>query len=333
MIHLSPDIWNRLSGEKPPGELLWARFAAPGTTKRLIAALDGNARRHFLVHLNADEEELQDIQSRGLGVTTRLLALPNHEAGKYLDVICNDPSGHDAFDIIGAEIADRIAKGDETPAEIVARVFAKWRRFWGQVTKQVLSNEELKGLFAELWFLSTWLIPKVGPEEAISRWRGPYGSRHDFEWPGKSIEVKATTSIRGRLHHINGLDQLEPPDKGYLMLFSLRLREESSATNTLPSIIVACRALLDEAPRALDQFERGLAQANYSPAHENEYSQLHLRIVDEVLFRVEENFPKLTPESFRAGIPKGIERIEYEINLDGFDHLILAKSAAAMPLL
>lgn len=331
MSRVAPDVWMRLAGERVQGETLWARRAAPDVSERLVAALDADGRRHLLVLLAEGEGDLQDAQSRGLEVSTRELVMPGHEAGRYLDIACHDAAGHEAFDLIGGELAERLASKQETAPEIVARVLAKWRRFWGQLPRQMLSREEQLGLFAELWFLSVWLIPRAGAAESVIHWRGPSGSRHDFEWLGRSVEVKATTSTRGRIHRINGLDQLTPPAQGDLLFFSLRLREEGGATNTLPAMVAACRSQLEQEADALSRFEGTLAQTGYSPTHEDEYAKLRLRVVEEGLFRVEADFPRLTPASFLGSVPPGIERVEYEVNLAVCAHLMIASNAAAMP--
>ena len=325
---IAPEIWTRLAGERPQGETLRARRAAPDIAERLVAALDTESRRHLLILLQDGEDELEDRQSRGVMAWTRELTVPEHAPGRYLDVVCLDAAGHEAFDLIGGEIAERLAAGQETAPQAVTRVLAKWRRFWGQLPRQMLSREEQLGLFAELWFLSVWLMPRVGAVEAVSRWRGPSGARHDFEWPTRAVEVKATTLTRGRIHRIHGLEQLAPPDKGDLLLFSLRLHEEGGATNTLLSVIAACRTILEADADALSRFESMLAQAGWSPAHADEYAKLRLRVVEEGLFRVEGDFPRLTPASLPSGVPKGVERVEYEINLDVCGHLLIATNAA-----
>ena len=252
--------------------------------------------------------------------------MPGHATGRYLDITCQDSSGHEAFDMIGGELAERLAAGRETAPEVVARVLSKWRRFWGQPPKQLLSRQEQIGLFAELWFLANWLIPKTGCGNAISAWRGPLGSRHDFEWAGRSIEVKATTSTRGHIYHINGLDQLAPPDSGDLLFYSLRLREEGGALHTLPSVVVCCRDLLANEAQVLSLFENSLAQIGYSPAHEEEYAKAKYRVVEEGLFTVIQDFPRLLLTSFSSGLPAGVERVEYEVNLAGFAHLRIAQN-------
>lgn len=325
---IAPEIWTRLARERPQGEALRARRAIPDVTERLVAALDAESRRHLLILLEDNEGALEDRQSRGVIVWTRELTMPSHAPARYLNIVCLDAAGHEAFDLIGGEIAERLAAGQETAPQAVARVLAKWRRFWGQLPRQMLSREEQLGLFAELWFLSVWLIPRVEAAEAVSRWRGPVGARHDFEWPTRSVEVKATTSTRGRIHRIHGLDQLAPPDKGELLLFSLRLHEEGGATNTLPSVMATCRAALEVDADALGRFESLVVQAGWSPAYDDEYAKLRLRIVEEGLFRVERDFPRLIPASLPSGIPRGIECVEYEINLDVCGHLLVATCAA-----
>lgn len=330
VTHIAPEVWSRLSNEKATGESLWARRAMPDVSERLLAALDTGGIRHLLILLTDAEPDIHDQQSRGIAVETRELAVPGHEPGRYMDITCVDDAGRDAFNIIGGEIVERLASGRETAPDVVTRVLSKWRRFWGQFPLQILSRERQLGLFAEVWFLSFWLIRITGRGEAVRRWRGPLGARHDFEWPGRSVEVKATTSIRGRIHHINGLEQLALPELGTLLLFSLRVREEGGATNTLPSVVASCRSALSPDGDALSRFEGLLTQAGYSVTHEDEYAKLRVRVLDEGLFRVEDDFPRVTEDSFPNGVPNGVDRVEYEINLDVCSHLLIARSADSL---
>jgi hypothetical protein len=74
-----------------------------------------------------------------------------------------------------------------------------------------------------------------------------------------------------------------------------------------------------------------LGQVGYSPTHDEEYAKLRLRVVEEGLFQVRDDFPRLTGAQFTVGIPSGVERVEYEINLSGFDHLCIATRATDAP--
>lgn len=327
MSRIAPEVWARLGDGPPTGENLTARVAVPDVTDRLLAALDAEGQRHLLIALALGEGDHHDSESRGVRVMTRELSLAEQPMGRYLDIVCHDAAGRDAFDLVGGELAERLADAAEEPRICVAKVLARWRRFWGQLPRQLLSREAQLGLFAELWFLCFWLLPRVGAAGSIARWRGPFGARHDFEWPGRSVEVKATASTRGALHRINGLDQLAPPDQGELLFFSLRLRDEAGATNTLPELINTCRTALAIDDDALTRFEASLVLAGHSALHDEEYEKLRLRVVAEELFSVHGEFPRLTLETFSGHLPAGIERVEYEINLSGFEHLRLAHTS------
>jgi hypothetical protein len=329
---LADDVWARLGTDVPKGEELTARLAAPDVTDRLLAGIDAEGRRHLLVQLRPADAEMRDVQSRGLSVVTSDLLVSGREIGKYIDMVCNDLSGYDALDVIGGELGERLADGREGPADTVAKVLAKWRRFWGQLPRDALSREAQLGLFAEVWFLAFWLAPRVSQLEAVNRWRGPFGARHDFEWPSRSIEVKATTSTRGSVHRIHGIDQLAPPESGDLLLFSLQLREEAGSTYSLPNLISECRSKLEADDAAVTTFETGLVEAGYSPAHDDEYARLRVRIVAEALYRVEGDFPRLTVAQLSGGLPAGIEHVDYEINLGGFKHLLEATDPEAVNL-
>lgn len=324
MSRISLEVWAQLESARPTGENLTARLAVPDLTDRLQCALDAEGRRHLLIALTADDDTLIDEQSRGLSVRTRELSIEGAPPTRRLDLKCEDAAGYGAFDLIGGEIATLLAAAAQSPAGIVRRVLAKWRRFWGQPPRTLLSREQQLGLFAELWFLLFWLLPRTGAADSVSRWRGPFGGRHDFEWLGRSVEVKAST--RGAIHHINGIEQLAPPEEGDLLFFSLRVRDEAGATNNLPNLIVLCRAALATDADALTRFESTLALAGHSMEHDEEYAKLRLRVTNEELFSVGENFPRLTPASFSAGLPPGIEHVDYEINLGGFEHLRLARA-------
>lgn len=332
---MSPDIsdvWTQLERSNPVGEKINAKPALPDITKKFFFAVDSERKRHVLIPLSTNETGYDDRNSRGLVVITRELRIQDRESERYLDIECRDSAGYPAFDIIGLEIATELARAQLPPAEIVRRVLSRWRRFWGQIPREMLSREELLGLVAEIWFLSHWLIPSVGPIEAIKRWMGPHGARHDFEWPGQSIEVKASSSSRGRIHHIHGLEQLEPPEGGELFLFSLLIHVEGGGGNSLPLLISECRNLLDPDAEAVIEFETALFRTGYSPAHDDEYSKILFRITDEALFQVNGNFPRLLESSIAGGVPSGIERVEYEINLNSFGHLIVARSYSEITL-
>jgi hypothetical protein len=320
MTILPRDVWEKLCGSKIDGLALAARMAVPDVCGFFFAALDTDGRRHFLVKLGAGDASLTDKQSRGIQVATREMAVSGSELAKYIDIVCLDSVGHEVFQLIGGELVERLRQNAD-PIESVRQVLAKWRRFWGQLPKEVLSKSEQIGLFGELWFLKHWVMQICDRGESVCRWRGPLGSRHDFEWIGTSVEVKATTAAGGVIHHINGVEQLLPPDEGSLFLLSVRLREEVNARFSLSLLIAECRYILKEDADALHDFDLKLFKVGYSPSHDEEYSKVRFHIVHELLYRVQDNFPRITPKTFVNGVPPGIGAVGYDINLNGFGFL------------
>jgi hypothetical protein len=331
MILSFSEKWLQLEQDLPLGDLLNARLAS-NESDSLYLAIDAEGMRHLLLILSENDEELQDESSKGLSVVTRELTQFSEHLTRWIDIKCIDPNGISILDSICEDIIHQLIADLRSPAEIVKRVLSKWRRFWGALPTVVFSRDELLGLFGELWFLSQWLLPFQTHLAVVKSWRGPYASRHDFEFTENSIEVKVTSSSRGRVHSINGFDQLNPPESGRLYLFSMQVREEAGASNTLPSVIEHCRIQLANDPETLEIFERSLFQTGYSDLHDAEYDKVKFRIAESVLFRVEDDFPRLTDGNFVNGLPKGIERIDYEINLNTFDNLIFATAPSLFSL-
>jgi len=216
-----------------------------------------------------------------------------------------------------------VEQGADAP-DAVRSTLARWRRFWGAAPTGGLTDQEIRGLFGELWFLAVWLLPHG--HDQIGHWLGPTGTRHDFQWSDLAVEAKATTSIRGHVHRINGLEQLDTPSDGRLLLFSLRMREEATASNTLLSLIETITTALDDDGQALDGFESRLVQAGYSPLEADRYAEIRFRVINERLYEVGEDFPRLSAASFVDGLPAGVERVEYEINLDSCPDAMIATS-------
>lgn len=330
MSRIDGAVWERLSNDTASGESLLARHAAPDATHQLLAAIDAEGRRHLLVELREGEAQLTDRQSRGISVTTRDLSLDAASAHAYVDVVCHDSTGHDLFDLIAGEIAEQLASETAASPDVVGRVLSKWRRFWGNLPREVLSPEAQLGLFAELWFLLNWIEPTIGGKAAVSYWRGPLGARHDFEWALGSVEVKATRSQRGHIHFIHGLEQLLPPSEGNLYLFSLNVREEPAGTESLVTMMQRGGEILGADLDALGELERLAARVGYSPAHHDDYDKSRFRIVSERLYSVASGFPSITPISFTDGVPEGVERVEYEINLGAAGGFLLFGEPTAL---
>jgi hypothetical protein len=325
MPAVTPESWRALPAQSD----VYAQLAAEAIVgvDGAFLAVDHEGTRHLLLAADADGEPVSDERSRGIRAITRPLSVQGQPERQFIDVLCAVGGGQDVFNLVATAIVEQVAQGGDT-RDAVQNTLSRWRHFWGASPESGLTAQEVRGLFGELWFLAVWLLPHG--HDQLRHWLGPTGARHDFQWSALAVEAKATTSVRGHVHRINGLDQLDTPADGRLCLFSLRLREEATASNTLVSLIDRITAELGDDTDALDGFETRLMQTGYSPTQADLYAELRFRVINERLYEVTDDFPRLSAASFPYGLPSGIERVEYEINLDACPDVMIASSPSEL---
>ena len=296
----------------------------------MLCALNSAGDRFFLVPVGVNEEDLVDDTTRGLRVSTQQLEISGEKAQRYISVQCSDPGAHDLFDVVGAELLTAIANGPKRPRDAARFVLNRWKRFWADVPRSVMQDEDVAGLFGELWFIHVWLSTYIGIGAAVKIWRGPFGARHDFESKASSVEVKTTTSRSSRTHHVNGIDQLTRPDGGPLFLFSLVIQREGGATNSIVILIDTIRSLLQGNPDIASVFDDALAKIGYSDAFRQHYAQMTYRVVNSLLFEVGGPFPRLTRDQLRSGeLMPGVSEVDYRIELGPLTPLAVAERPEA----
>jgi hypothetical protein len=186
----------------------------------------------------------------------------------------------------------------------------RWRRLLER-GPQGLSGAELRGLIGELSVLLRLVLPQMQPIEAISSWTGPLSAAQDFMLPsGLRLEVKAierhAESVR-----INGLRQLDAGGDP-LKLVAVRVEKtgrEAPGAETAARLVEKVKVAIAGDTRAVDEFERLLGFAGWTPSCDGD--DLTLRIVAIEEYQIDNTFPRLTT----ATVPQGILDAEYIIRL------------------
>lgn len=309
--------WSHLDPSRiREGELV-GRRPLPDAAGEMLCALNRAGSRYFLVPIDADEEDLVDDGIQGLKIATECLQISGEQSRRYVSVLCGDQSAHDLFDVVGAELITAVGNMPKSPREATRLVINRWKRFWSAAPRSVLDDGEIAGLFGELWFMHVWLAPSIGVPAAAKAWRGPFGSRHDFESKAMSVEVKTTTARNYRTHLINGIDQLAPPEIGPLLFFSLAISPERGATNSLVVLVDAIRTALQLDPEVADVFDVALANAGYSDAFRSFYAEKTYRVAGGLLYEVDGLFPRLTRDQLASSaLLPGVSEVKYRVTLD-----------------
>jgi hypothetical protein len=299
----------------------WRELPLPTSTSQLEAgevedgsgvwvARDSANRQHLLVRV-PDGVDLDVTGTHGLSVGVARHRIPNQPDAFYIDLVCLDQAVAATFAAVAADIAEEaVAAGPDARRSHVVSALNEWRWFWG-VDPTQLSASDAIGLFGELWFLIRWAGVSG---EAIQAWDASNGARHDFQWPERSVEVKATSRSGSAVHTIAHLEQLEDAETGDLYLYSLRVARDALAANTLNSLVAAASAALGDQPDARSELLTKLGQRGYSPAGRDQ-SAVPYRVVDEALYEVIEGFPRLIGKSFSSGLPNGISRVSYQLDM------------------
>lgn len=274
-------------------------------------ARDNGDYQHLLVQVN-DDASLDLEETHGLQVKVARHRIAGRRDASYIDLVCLDVGAVATFAAVAGEIASATTVIDlaNRPAAVIGAVRA-WRWFW-DVDPSRMSTTDAIGLFGELWFLNRWAGVSEGSVEA---WEGSHGSRHDFQWPNSSVEIKTRASAGAIVHIIENLEQLDDPETGALYLYSLRISRDPLAANSVNSLAAATIRSLHGHSAASAALMEKLASRGYTPAG-RDASAVPYRVLGEALYRVADGFPRLTRSSFPAGLPHGVTNVAYQLDMN-----------------
>lgn len=316
--------WESLVKPAAQGDITGKRATGLSANRAVYVSLDGAGRRHLLVLVPDGTEPVIQRETRALQIATERFQVGGHPEALYIDLACLDHAQNPTFSAVAEDLLVSMNASSASARDVVLGALSRWKAFWSSRAAS-LSREEALGLFGELWFLKRWMGP---PSAAvISRWMATPRARHDFQWPAASVEVKtaATISPGGPTHRIANLDQLDDPVTGRLFLFSLQVVDDALAVNTLAGLVEMLVHDLRDDGQALMLLNEKLAGYGYNPADAASYQRC-LRVVAELLFTVDEGFPRLTRGSFSSGLPAGVDDVTYSLATSACESWLVAKS-------
>lgn len=175
----------------------------------------------------------------------------------------------------------------------------------------MLSDDSIRGLFAELLMLRELRTAGFSADAAVNAWQGPYRSAKDFILPhGQCIEVK---SMRRTNHHVKiaNTDQLDPRDED-LRLAVVRLERCAQGDG------VGVLELINEVKEwvAIDaaanmSFTQALAALGFDTS-DSRYEQWSFQAKEWAWFRVLEDFPRIRNQD----VPVAVSRVSYRLDID-----------------
>ena len=208
------------------------------------------------------------------------------------------------------------AENAQNEAEALKKFWLRynhWQNLFASVTRDLLSEEKQRGLIGELLFLREQIINDRPLKEAVAGWIGPLKEHQDFSYGEMWYEIKTVTEQAEKVQ-ISSIEQLSLETPGELVVYRLA---KTSDGFTLNSIIKDLSEMLSKNPSAAQKFEVLLFQTGY--VEREEYSEHNYRLVANIKFSVDENFPRLT----RNNLPTAVVDASYTLNLRELEEEIL----------
>lgn len=182
----------------------------------------------------------------------------------------------------------------------------KWWEHMKELIGNANRNTPVHNIIAEMLCFNYLLSLKESVE-----WNGPFGSTIDLVTNSGYFEVKSTTAHHESIIHINGQFQLDTDKPQQILFCRMEKSIEGYSIDNLVSILQQRginREYIEERLELL-----GLPEGN-------SLRKVSYRVLECSSYKIDENFPKITPNSFKDNqIPKHIVQINYSIDLSGLE--------------
>jgi hypothetical protein len=186
----------------------------------------------------------------------------------------------------------------------------RWKDFLANARKRLLSVDEIRGLFAELTMIQTFVDEyQLDKEKVVSAWQGPLRKPQDFQFPEVAVEVKAFGSSHGTTVQISSEQQLQAVGTPlYLVAVELFDTSADSSSSSLNRLVRGVEGLL--AGNAARTFRDRLAITDYADLPEYDLMEFAVGRIE--TYRVEDGFPAIRS----ADLPSGISKVRYDLDLN-----------------
>lgn len=200
---------------------------------------------------------------------------------------------------------------EETLVEKLLERLAKWQSLFEKVGKQGLSDEAQRGLYGELYFLRLFLYNTSDKTYCLKSWLGSEKAIQDFQHSNWAVEVKTTHGKNHQKIHITSERQLDDSIIEKIFLYHLSLDIRTGNGESLNSLVDEILKILENDTIASNLFKLKLLESGYYEVHRPLYEESGYTIRQENIYRVSDNFPRIT----ESQVPEGVGDIKYSIVL------------------
>ncbi|PRZ15014.1 PD-(D/E)XK motif protein [Nesterenkonia sandarakina] len=242
--------------------------------------------------------------------TLQLVRCDVRKVGKgwVLDVVEREPDASAQSAPFFRDLARRLWRANQDSALVhVESTLRAWNKAFA-ARRDLMSDDEILGLFGELEILGVILDRGLAGPEAIPSWTGPERADHDFSLPGRfQVECKATSPHSERLH-ISNEHQLEAKDVPlYLACVRSSQVVDSRYGTTLPEMVERIESkLLDDG--SVQLFHQKLEAVGFDRS-DSRYEDIPIQLTSVKYYEVRDGMPRIVPGDLRSGV----SHISYQV--------------------
>lgn len=286
------------------------RQVAVGTAVPCFWGRDAGGACLFIVELQGDhaaQYRKNAVTVNGIDVDLRA----GDQGQQHLVLALERQVDRDLFEGLCRTLASSLEHATDSASSLAVSLahIRRWKTFLSG-RSQHLSIEEVRGLFAEIVFLTELIDRQMSSSAAVEAWLGPERSHQDFIFGNTAVEVKSLSGAERSCVRISSEDQLESlNDALFLRVYRLSNLADAAGARSLNEIVTAVQARLGEAD-AVEAFDRKLVAHGYAPLPD--YDAPRFVVSDVHSYRVSDGFPRL----MRSQLPPGVANVAYDIRLE-----------------
>lgn len=290
------------------------RQVAVGTAMPCFWGRDADGACLFIVELygnHAAQYRKNAVTVNGISVDLRA----GDQGQQHLVLTLERQVDRDLFEGLCRTLASSLEHATDSANALAVSLahIHRWKTFLSG-RSQHLSVEEVRGLFAEIVFLTELIDRHMLSRAAIEAWLGPERSHQDFIFGNTAVEVKSLSGAERSSIRVSSEDQLESlNDTLFLRLYRLSSLANAAGAQSLNEIVSALQARLSDGD-SVEAFDRKLVAHGYAPLP---YYDEPSFVVSEIRsYRVADGFPRL----MRSQLPAGVFNVAYDIKLETIVH-------------
>lgn len=301
------DIWkSQLSDSK--NRLIKQRIVEITGLNCFVGTITFSNAKIFLLELDSNVNIHQNYLKRFAGVEVQIIPSLNNK--KELAIILLDEELTDIFAVFIEDLINSLLdiNNSENALVIISKRINYWKKLFGKFSRSLLTPEQQRGLFGELYFINQVLI-ETNNKQILNAWKAPNGTNQDFYTNFKAIEVKTSKSNSQSIKIANEY-QLDTSGLNKLFIAFYKLYELPDGT-TLLNIINDIRLLLNSNIDLINAFNAKLIDLGILPEVEEEYNEIGYSVREEKYYDVTSEFPKITA----LMVNESISKISYDVDL------------------